>query len=1053
MRSAAVILAAALALCPAAGWAGEGSTLSYTAREATWSHLDLSPDGQTILFDVLGDIYRIPAAGGTAEPVLTGDAWAHDPVLSPDGQWMAFISDRSGTTNLWVARPDGSEPRQISTDSSLVLYTSPAWSPDGASLYVSRAVHRVLAFELWRFPLAGGEGELIVEAQPGGNEGWDERINALGAAPAPDGDAVYYATKRGHTWTEGDPPNWDIVRRDLTSGTVETVVPGGMRPVLSPDGKKLAYAVRFGAETGLRLRDLESGEDRWLAFPVDRDGQEGGYYYDLLPRYEFTPDGQALLLSRDGTFHRLDLASGAIADVPFAAPVELAIKPQTRVVQSVESGPVVTHLAEGAALSPDGSRVAFTALGSLYVKDLAQGTATRLFEGNAFRPAWSPEGDRLYFVTWSAAEAGRILAIDADGGAAQPVSPGGAYWPELIVSRDGQSLIALRANHYERMRSGDEVSPAYPTDIVRLPLGGGEATVIGHGVGLKNLQQTADGRIWVQTPSDLSVLADNGELTPRVAVVGKPMGQYIQGTAPVNDIWVAPDGAQLLARTAFELHLAPMPPAAEDTPTIDLLDSGAEHRQITQVGADYAGWEADGQGLHWVIGADWRHVALTDALAAEDPEAGATGASLAVELPRAMPAVRQLLRGATAITMDGGRVIENADILIEDDRISAIGPVGSLTVPGDTRVVDIAGKFVMPGLIDAHAHFFGIRRGQHDGTHWGFAAMLAYGVTSVLEVQPFTPDIFAYADRADIGTMAGPRIFSTGPGIFVNSHIDSVDTAKSVLARFRDHYRTRNIKSYMVGNRAARQAMAEASRQMGTMPTTEGAADYLLELTHAVDGFAGNEHNLPVSPIHDDVLRLFAASRIAYTPTLSVLYGGGPALFDDIIRKRMQDDPRLTRFTPPHVIAGDLRNRHWMPSELQTYPRFAADALRIRAAGGLVGAGSHGEVQGLGLHWEMEAFVAGGASPLEALEIATVDNATVIGRPDDLGSLTAGKLADLVVLDRDPRRDIANARAIAMVMRGGLLFDGETLAPLGRPGEAPPRWWLADLPPTTEGAR
>ena len=1045
MRSAAASLAAALALSSGVGAAQEGATLAYEAHEATWSHLDLSPDGQTILFDLLGDIYRMPAGGGQAEPVLTDTAWERDPVLSPDGQWMAFISDRSGVTNLWIARPDGSDARQLSTDGSLVLYTSPAWAPDGQSIYVSRAVHRILAFELWRFPVNGGEPALIVAAQPNGNEGWDERTNALGAAPTPDGTAVYYATKRGHTWTEGDPPNWSIARKDLASGKVETVIPGGMRPVLSPDGKLLAYAARFGAQTGLRLRDLTSGEDHWLKFPVDRDGQEGGYYYDLLPRYEFTPDGTAILLSLNGTFHRLDLASGTMADVPFSANVDLALKPNTRVRQRVESGPVVTHLAEGAALSPDGETVAFTALGTLYVKSRGGSDARALYRGDAFRPAWSPDRRTLYFVTWTAAEGGQVMAIPASGGEARSLSGQGAYWSEVIAARDGGSLIALRANQYDRMHAVTEIAPDYPTDVIRIPLDGSAQQTIGHAAGLKNLQQTADGRIWVQTPAALAEVAD-GEITARVAVEAKPVGQYVVGTAPVQDIAISPDGEWLLARAASELHLVPMPAAAQNTPKIDLTGPVEGHRRVTRIGADHAGWDADGRGLHWTVGADWRHVTAQSAFVGDDAEAEASGTSLAVSLPRAMPEHPQLLHGVTAITMDHGTILENADILVEQDRIAAIGPAGSFAVPADAVVYDLAGKFVIPGLIDAHAHFFGIRRGLQDGGHWEFTANLAYGITSSLEVQAFTPDIFAYKDRADTGSLIGPRLFSTGPGIFVDSNIDSIETAKAVLTRYRDHYRTRNIKSYMVGDRAARQAMAEASRELGMMPTTEGAADFQLEMTHAVDGFAGNEHNIPITPIHDDVIRLLAASGISYTPTLSVLYGGNPTLDDDVIHQRMQDDERLRRFTPPFVIAGDLRDRHWMPEELQTYPRFAQDALSIRAAGGIVGAGSHGEVQGLGLHWEMAAFVAGGATPLEAMEIATIDNAMVIGRPDDLGSLTRGKLADLVVLDADPREDIANARAISMVMRGGLLFDGKTLAPVGRKGAVPPRWWLADQP-------
>ena len=1053
MRLAAVTIMAAATLV--AGRAGAqddpalpGVILSYNAQEATWPHLDMSPDGQEIMFDLLGDIYRMPATGGDAEPVLTGSAWERDAVLSPDGRWMAFISDRSGTTNLWIARKDGSEARQISGDDSLVLYTSPAWSPDSRSIFVSRAVHKVLAFELWRFDLGGGEGELIVEARPQGDEGWDDRVNALGAAVTPDGEAVWYATKRGHTWTEADPPTWSIARLPLgDGGTPEILIPGGMRPVLSPDGTRLAYAARFGAETGLRLRNLETDSDEWLLFPIDRDGQEGGYYYDLLPRYEFTPDGSALILSRGGTFERLDLATRSVTAIPFSAPVNLALNSGTRVVQPVDSGLVRTTLAEGAKPSPDGSRIAFTALGTLYVAGELGDDLHAIYEGDAFAPHWSADGREIIFTRWTAATGGQVLAVPATGGSARPLTSLPAWYRELLAEPDG-SILALRSGHYDRMQLETEIAPAPPTDLVRLSPKGDEETVIAHGEGLKNLQRTADGRIWVQSVGALSEVTSTG-LRPRISVVATPIGQYVEGTAPVDDILISPNGAWLLARTGWQLHLLPVPPQGEEVATIDLTQPVKGHRQLTRIGADTAGWSADGQAIYWTIGAGYRSVPLATALSTANAEALAQARSLTVFRDRAMPAGRQLLANATVLTMGAAGTIERADILVDGDRIAAIGAAGTLTVPPGTPAYDLNGKYVIPGLIDAHSHLFAMKRGQHDGEDWQLAANLAFGITSVLEVQPFTPDVFAYADRVAIGQTIGPRIFSTGPGIFNNALIDDVATAREVLTRFREAYRTRNIKSYMVGDRAARQAMAQASRELGMMPTTEGAADLALELTHAVDGFAGNEHNLPVTPIHDDIVRLFAATRVAYDPTLAVLYGGSPAVSDDIIHKRPHDDNRLQRFVPPGVIAAKLRNRHWMPAELQSYDRFAADAMRIHRAGGLVGAGSHGEMQGLGLHWEMEAFVAGGATPLEALEIATIRNAEIIGRPDDLGSLEASKLADLVVLDRDPRTDIVNARAITMVMRGGLLFDGETLAPLNHEGQAPHRWWLNDSPTTT----
>ncbi|MFD2430468.1 hypothetical protein ACFSUK_25100 [Sphingobium scionense] len=188
---------------------------------------------------------------------------------------------------------------------------------------------------------------------------------------------LYYATKRGHTWTENDLPNWSIARRDLKTGQDETIIQsvgGAMRPALSHDGKLLAYASRStangGQKDGLRLRNLETGEDKWIAFPIDRDGQDGGYYADLLPRFSFMSGDKAMLISIGGGIKRLDIASGRISDIPFTAPVQLGLGPLTRVRQTEETGPVRVRVVQAPRQSPDGGSVAFTALGGLYVQKL-----------------------------------------------------------------------------------------------------------------------------------------------------------------------------------------------------------------------------------------------------------------------------------------------------------------------------------------------------------------------------------------------------------------------------------------------------------------------------------------------------------------------------------------------------------------------------------------------------------------------------------------------------------------------------------------------------------
>jgi hypothetical protein len=469
--------------------------------------------------------------------------------------------------------------------------------------------------------------------------------------------------------------------------------------------------------------------------------------------------------------------------------------------------------------------------------------------------------------------------------------------------------------------------------------------------------------------------------------------------------------------------------------------------KLTSIGADYFSWSDGGRTITWSVGASFRRIPLSSLAEAEKTE---ERFDAVVELPRDVPQGAVVLRGATVITMRGDEVLRDADVVVVNDRIAAVEPQGNVAVPAGATVRDVSGKFIVPGFIDTHAHWFEIRREILAPNHWSLLANLAYGVTSGLDVQPFTVDMFAYQDMIDAGLMLGPRAYSTGPGVFVNSEINSETDARNVLTRYRDYYRTRNIKSYMVGGRKERQFMIQGASALGMMPTTEGASDLRMDLTHALDGFAGNEHALPISPLRKDVIQLFAQTRTAYTPTLGVVYGARPAAAEMIIRHVPRDDPKLRRFMPAGVIEEKTRTRKWSRPQDQAYPFLAADALAIQHAGGLVGMGSHGEVQGIAYHWELEAYASGGATPHEVLRAATIGSSEVIGRAAELGSIEANKFADLLILDRDPLANIANTQSLRYVMKNGRLYDAETLDevwPRQQPLEA--QWFWSEAPQPT----
>ncbi len=1024
-------------------------TLAYDAHEGTWMQPDMAPDGKTILFDLLGDIYALDATGGTARPLLSGMAFERNPVFSPDGRQFAFISDRSGVTNLWIASADGTGLKQLSHDGSVAIYTSPAWSADGRFVTVSRTVHSILAFELFMYDKDGGRGIQITKA--GSPDNWDAKLNAMGAVAAPDGRTLYYATKRGHTWTENDLPNWSIARRDIKTGVEETIIQsagGAMRPALSHDGTLLAYASRNGMQDGLRLRNLETGEDKWIAFPIDRDGQDGGYYADLLPRFSFMPGDKTLLMSVGGKLARLDIANGTRTDIPFTAPVKLGLGPLTRVAQKEEDGPVRVRVVQAPRQSPDGKSVAFTALGGLYVQSLAPGAMpTRIVAQDAFQPAWSPDGKSLVYVTWTAQDGGHVWTVAASGGTPRKLTRFPAFYTQPVFTPDGRSVVALRANHYDRLRALSEIDPTRPTDIIAMPAQGGPARLITHAMGARLPHFAADGRLLFYSGAGVSsVPLTGGDPQVELRVVAPGLGQYFPGPAPVDEVRLSPDGRHALAKSFAQIYLIDVPPAnGSEPPTIDLNAASVARYKVTRIGADFTDWADKGATVTWSVGSTFRRLPTAQALAGNG-EAAAQGFAMPVELPRDVPHGSILLRGATVMpmAMAGGQdAIANADILVTDNRIVAVGPSGSLTTPSGATIRNVTGKYIVPGFVDTHAHWFEIRRAIQERGHWDFASNLAFGVTSGLDVQPFTTDVFAYQDMIDAGMMRGPRAWSTGPGVFVNAEIRSKQDAVDVLTRYRDHYRTRNIKSYMIGDRAQRQYMVEAAKDLGMMPTTEGASDMVLNLTHAIDGFSGNEHSIPVSPLRDDIVRLFAQSRTSYTPTISVAYGTTPALFDFIINKRPQDDAKWTHFVPPGIVSEKLRNRHWLPPEAQSWKQIAADAVAIQRAGGLVGIGSHGEMQGLGYQWEMQAFAAGGATPIETLRAATIGSAEVIGHSDDVGSLEPGKFADLLILDADPLADIANAMKIGAVMKNGRLYDPATLDEIWPRSEKAAESWFA----------
>jgi imidazolonepropionase-like amidohydrolase/Tol biopolymer transport system component len=1007
---------------------GATKTITINTNEGTWMNLDVSPDGKEIVFDMLGDIYSMPITGGTAKILSGGIAFDVQPRFSPNGKYISYTSDKSGGDNIWIMNRDGSNKKQI-TRESFRLLNNAAWMPNSEYIIARKhftATRSLGAGEMWMYHINGGDGVQLTKRKNDQQDAGEPNVS-------PDGKALYFSedVSPGPTFQYSKDPNgiiYAIRKLDLKTGKLSDFISeqgGAARPQLSPDGKLMAFVKRVRLKSVLYIQNIETGE-QWPAYEdLSHDQQETWAIFGVYPNFAWTPDGQSIIIYAKGKIRRIDLNGLSASEIPFQVSSTQTIQASLHFPQQVFSPEFTVKMIRQLSTSPDGKTVVFNAAGFLYKKLLPDGIPERLTEGLDFEfdPSFSPDGKYVVFTTWSDEFKGSIKRADLRSGRVVTLTEEKGYYYSPSYSPKGDLIVF-------RKGSGNPVlgyTYGNGTGIFTMPAAGGPKTmIIDNGV---EPQFNTDGtRIFFQG-NEGSKKAFKSVALSGAEVITHYTSTYANQFAP------SPDGKWMVFTELFNIYITPL--VTTGTPLeLSASNTAIPLSRLTKDAGTNIQWSSDSKRISWTLGQQYYTQQLKNAFAFVEGGTGggnipADSLSIGLRLKSDLPTGTVALKGARLITMKGDQVIEDGTIIIEKNKITAIGKGTEVAIPADARVLDVSGKTIMPGIVDVHAHLHTSPDGITPQTDWGYLANLAFGVTTAHDPSSSTEMVFSQSEMLKAGRLVGPRLYSTGSILYgadadMKVVINSLDDALSHLRRLKA-VGAFSVKSYNQPRRDQRQQIIEAARQLKMQVVPEGGSTFFTNINMIADGHTGIEHSLPVAPFYKDVIDLWKNTQVGYTPTLIVAYGGqwGENYWYD--RTNVWENERLLAFTPRAIV--DQRSRRRTTSEYGDYNHIdiAKTAKQIADNGTKINLGAHGQLQGLGAHWELWMLAQGGMSPMQAIRSATINGAAYLGMDKEIGSLEINKLADLVIMDANPLEDIRNSEKIRYVMVNGRLYDSMTM--------------------------
>jgi Tol biopolymer transport system component len=1036
---ASPVIAAPNAANPAA------QQVEFPLTEGTWMSIDVSPDGRTIAFDLLNDIYVMPAQGGAAKAIHSGPAAQRSPQFSPDGKKLLYLSDASGADNVWISNLDGSRPQQVSKE-TLAMIVGPAWAPDGKSVIASRtdsSVFNMRTSEIWRFPVGGGAGNAIVPAPKSGKDLQESRFS-------PDGRYLYYTERVGgehYVYVNTGLSNFVIKRRDLASGDTISLISGfgsATTPQVSADGKSIAFIRRVGSKTVLFRYDVDSRTQHPIYQELERDLQADyvpqEHYY---PAFDWFADNRHVAIWGKGKLLKIDMISGEAEPIPFHLTarhwVHKALRTRLDVAPAQVDVKIIRHL----ALSPPGDELVFRALGKLWRQDLAGNRPPRRLTSSAQAesdPTWSVDGRELAYVEWDDEKGSTLHLRSAAGEHDVVVARSGGVIRQPVFSRDG-ARVAYRIMDADASMGGARD----PAGLYVVDENGANGRFLAQASGVA--QFSADNeRIYFFGVPDYS---GRRAVTLRsINVNGSDVRDHAYAeTADTGDLVLSPDFNWLAFKEYNQLFV--MPYAERSQPFAITASGNAAARRLTQAGGFDQIWAADSSRLLWMLGRDLYATSPTASGIVTKPERQIT-----ITAQTDIPDGSIAFINARIIPMTGDTVIQRGVVVVKRNRIEAVGPMDSVAIPSAAKIIDVVGKTIMPGFFDAHGHIdccFGA--GVMPVKQPTRYAALAYGVTTNFD--PYSNELTSYesSEMTLAGEIVGPRWLSSGQVVYGRSGkadrafdpITNLEDARNIVRR-KVAIGGTILKSYKLTTRRQKQQLIAAAAEGGLMVDAEGASHYYDNVSMILDGHTNLEHNLPVANYYDDLLQLFKRSSTSSTPTLIVTFG---ELFGESYIYEHQEpwkESKVRNFIPDvndayNPIAGPsgaplhvraMQSIHYADELYDIGFRSVGRSIkRLDDAGVTINVGSHGQASGIAMHWEMQLLAEGGMSPLRILRAATINGARTYGLDHQIGSLEPGKLADLIVLDRDPLADIHNTNSVRYTMVNGRLYDAETMNEIG----------------------